>query len=267
VVRGEIRLADRVYLQPDRMANVLADGADVVIRVAWKNARWQQETGEPFDLIDTLRQAKADRIDVPVWIGRRRGPALALRLIAVRKSEADAADSRRKARRQGQKDGYQPSKQTLAAADWFILVTSLKPAAFSTETASGTPVQAVEELNRPARAARHRRAFRQTLYPGTFADAAVAWAVDWRAGGLSPLGLSRLTQPGIWRGLRQLVRSLLQAIMPQPSIAELQAKKPFLRRHLHEPPRKNASTSECPGIFSAYGAWPGEAVSGMVNVP
>ena len=132
VVRGEIRLADRVYLQPDRMANVLADGADVVIRVAWKNARWQQENGEPFDLIDTLRQANADRIDVPVWMGRRRGPARALRLVAVRKSDAAAAKSRRKARRQGQKDGYQPSKQTLAAADWFILVTSLKPAEFST---------------------------------------------------------------------------------------------------------------------------------------
>jgi IS4 transposase len=133
VVRGEIRLADRVYLQPDRIANVLAQGADVVIRVAWKNARWQQENGEPFDLIGTLRQATADRIDVPVWIGRRQGPALAMRLIAVRKSEVDAAESRRKAHRQGQKDGYQPSKETLAAADWFILTTSLKAAEFSAD--------------------------------------------------------------------------------------------------------------------------------------
>lgn len=132
VVRGEIRIADRVHLQPDRIANVLADGGDVVIRAAWKNARWQQQSGEPLDLIDALGKAAADRIDVPVWIGRRGGPALALRLIAVRKSAADAAESRRKARRQGQKDGYQPSKQTLAAADWFILVTSLKAADFST---------------------------------------------------------------------------------------------------------------------------------------
>ena len=29
VVRGEIRLGDRVHLQPDRIANVLADGGDV----------------------------------------------------------------------------------------------------------------------------------------------------------------------------------------------------------------------------------------------
>ena len=80
-----------------------------------------------------LGKCKTDRIDEPVRIGRRNGPTLALRLIAARKSEADAAESRRKARRQAQKDGYQLSQNTLAAADWFILVTSLKAAEFSAE--------------------------------------------------------------------------------------------------------------------------------------
>jgi IS4 transposase len=51
----------------------------------------------------------------------------------VRKSDADAAESRRKARLQAQKDGSQISQNTLAAADWFILVTSLKATEFSTE--------------------------------------------------------------------------------------------------------------------------------------
>ena len=120
-------------MQPDRIAKVLADGGDVVVRAAWKNARWQQQNGEPLDLLGMLGACKADRIDVPVWIGRRSGSALTLRLIAVRKSEADAAESRRKARRQAQKDGYQLSQNTLAAADWFILVTSLNAAEFSTE--------------------------------------------------------------------------------------------------------------------------------------
>ena len=40
VARGEIRIADRVYLQPDRIAGVLQDGGDVVLRAGWKNARW-----------------------------------------------------------------------------------------------------------------------------------------------------------------------------------------------------------------------------------
>ncbi len=133
VVRGEIRIADRVHLQADRIANVLRDGGDVVLRAAWKNARWQQANGEPFDLLGTLRTAKVERIDRPIWVGRKQGSALALRLIAVRKSDADAAESRRKARLQAQKDGSQISQNTLAAADWFILVTSLKATEFSTD--------------------------------------------------------------------------------------------------------------------------------------
>ena len=106
---------------------------EFTVRAAWKNARWQQRNGEPLDLLGMLGKCKTDRIDEPVWIGRRNGPTLALRLIAARKSEADAAESRRRARRQAQKDGYQLSQNTLAAADWFILVTSLKAAEFSAE--------------------------------------------------------------------------------------------------------------------------------------
>jgi hypothetical protein len=97
VVRGEIRIADRVHLQPGRIAKVLADGGDVVVRAAWKNACWQQQNGEPLDLLGMPGMSTTDRIDVPVWVGRRNGPVLAMRLIAVRKSEADAAESRRKA--------------------------------------------------------------------------------------------------------------------------------------------------------------------------
>jgi hypothetical protein len=38
--------------------------------------------------------------------------------------------------------------------------------------------------------------------------------------------------------LQQLVASLLQAIIPQPTIRRLRRKKRALQRHLREPPRK-----------------------------
>jgi len=38
--------------------------------------------------------------------------------------------------------------------------------------------------------------------------------------------------------LQQLVASLLQAIIPQPTIDLLRRSSMALRRHLHEPPRK-----------------------------
>src|SRR6202162_3142446 len=39
VVKGEIRIGDRVYMQPVRIANVLGGGADVVIRARWRSVR------------------------------------------------------------------------------------------------------------------------------------------------------------------------------------------------------------------------------------
>src|SRR5467141_112991 len=45
VVAGEIRLADRAYVQPDRMASLIEAGADLVIRAGWKSARWLDGEG------------------------------------------------------------------------------------------------------------------------------------------------------------------------------------------------------------------------------
>src|ERR1700681_4900947 len=45
-VAGEIRLADRAYLQPERMAKLIQAGADFVIRAGWKSARWLDGEGD-----------------------------------------------------------------------------------------------------------------------------------------------------------------------------------------------------------------------------
>jgi Transposase DDE domain len=132
VVKGEIRIADRAYLQPDRIATVIEAGADVLIRAGWKNARWLDAKGCPLDLMSQLRTARG-RIDRQIWIKRKGGAALAVRLVAVRKPANAAAEARRKARRDAQDEGRAISKETLEAADWVILVTSLVPDEFSTE--------------------------------------------------------------------------------------------------------------------------------------
>jgi Transposase DDE domain len=133
VVKGEIRIPDRAYLQPDRIANVLEQGADIVVRAGWRNARWLDVDGEPVDLLAELGKASDHGlIDRPIFIGRKSGKPLALRLIAVKKSGQVAEAARRAARRQAKKQGHQVSKGTLAAAEWVILVTSLAPEAFST---------------------------------------------------------------------------------------------------------------------------------------
>ena len=133
-VAGEIRLADRAYLQPERMARLIKAGADFVIRAGWKGARWLDGKGRALNLITELRKATGQGLlDRPIWIKPRRGAPLALRLVAIKKPPQASAEARRKARRSAQKGGHQLSRQTLQAADWVILITSLTPDDFSTD--------------------------------------------------------------------------------------------------------------------------------------
>jgi len=67
VVKGEIRIADRAYLQPERMATVLDAGADIVVRAGWRNARWLDGAGTPVDLLAAFRASAASGlIDRPI---------------------------------------------------------------------------------------------------------------------------------------------------------------------------------------------------------
>jgi hypothetical protein len=133
VVKGEIRIGDRAYLQPDRIADVLDQEADILVRAGWKGARWLDADGEPLDLIAELRRASAKGlIDRPILIARKGGAPLALRLVAAKKPPQAAAEARRKAHREAQREGRKISKKTLIAADWVILVTSLSVEEFAT---------------------------------------------------------------------------------------------------------------------------------------
>ncbi len=49
VIPGEIRIGDRAYLQPDRMAAVLDQRADIVVRTKWSGARWLDADGSRVD--------------------------------------------------------------------------------------------------------------------------------------------------------------------------------------------------------------------------
>jgi hypothetical protein len=130
VVKGEIRIGDRAYSQPPRIANVLDQGGDVIVRTGWRALRWLDASHEPVDLHTMLSEA-GERVDRAIWVACKGRSPLALRLIAVRKSDGAAEAARRAARRQGRKSGYAPSRKTLDAAGWFILVTSLPADNFS----------------------------------------------------------------------------------------------------------------------------------------
>lgn len=133
-VAGEIRIGDRAYLQPDRMAPILDAGADLLVRAPWKGASWRDDDDQPLDLIAILRNgAAAGTIDQPIGVGRKSGATHRLRLVCAKKPPEAAEAAKAKARRNAQKGGHQVSDPTLVAAEWVILVTSLGTNDFTTQ--------------------------------------------------------------------------------------------------------------------------------------
>jgi hypothetical protein len=137
VVAGEIRIGDRYYLQPDRIANVLAAGGDIIVRARWNAVRWLDANGEKADLIAMLKAARGrSLIDRPIWIARADASPLALRLVAIRRPKEARDQAIEAARRKAKKNGATIQPQTLIAAEWMILVTSLPKETFSLQDIS-----------------------------------------------------------------------------------------------------------------------------------
>ena len=135
VVPGEIRIADRAYLQPDRLAKVLAAGADVIIRAPWNGARWVDGKGDSVNLIMILEAARRRGfVDRRIWIKATAKTPIALRLVALRKPREAFAAAIEKAQRAARENGRQIQPETLVAAEWVILVTSLDAETFPAAT-------------------------------------------------------------------------------------------------------------------------------------
>jgi hypothetical protein len=126
VVAGEIRVGDRAYLQPDRVAKVLAKGADIVVRAKWNSARWLDADANRIDLIALLEKARGKGlIDQPIWIKSSAKQPITLRLVAIRKPKQARDATIDKITRRARDLGRRLAPETLVAAEWVIIITSL----------------------------------------------------------------------------------------------------------------------------------------------
>ena len=133
LVAGEIRIGDRGYCKPERLASVCAAGADIIVRAGWKMARWLDENGKPLDLVALLKTSEGtDCIDRPIKLWRhKRAAPLRLRLVAIRKPKNEAEKTQAKVRREAAKEKDVLADETLVAAEWVLLLTSLPADTFS----------------------------------------------------------------------------------------------------------------------------------------
>jgi hypothetical protein len=124
---GDIAIADRGYAHREAMASVVKAGAAFIVRLPWSNVPLETPQGEPFDLFRALRSlGEASAEELPVQFRTPDGEIVGCRFVAVRKSEAEAEKSRKRALKERSKHG-KIDPRTLEAAGYVFVLTNLPP--------------------------------------------------------------------------------------------------------------------------------------------
>jgi hypothetical protein len=125
---GDLVLGDRGYAKAGDLAAVVNAGADFIVRIGWNALRLRTRDGVPFDLfaaLGRLPERGMAEAEIAIALDRAGSKLLPVRVVMLRKTEAEAAASRRKARRKSRRQGKTVQANTLKAAGYVLLITSL----------------------------------------------------------------------------------------------------------------------------------------------
>ncbi|HEX4499059.1 MAG TPA: IS4 family transposase [Thermoanaerobaculia bacterium] len=123
----EVLIGDRGYAHVRGLWSVRQAGGDFLVRLNWQNLPLQTPQGEKFDLLQAARQlvdTEAAELAVQT-VATRKVPAMAARVVMLRKSERASEEARRKILQEARKRGRQVDPRTLEAASYIFLLTSL----------------------------------------------------------------------------------------------------------------------------------------------
>ena len=127
VRRGDLWLGDRAYGLAPGIAHVVDGGGDVLVRFGWNNLPLGRAPERPWNLLAHLRGLRGTALgDWPVFVAHEER-RFAGRVCAVKKSRAAAAAGRRQVRRRAQKHGAQVLAETLEAAGYVFVFTTVAP--------------------------------------------------------------------------------------------------------------------------------------------
>ena len=129
VESGDLVVADRGYSHRRGIVAVVQAGGDLVVRMTWHNVPLLDEQGHSFSILSALRSlAPGELAEFAVQTASdpKQGlPAVRGRLIALAKSPQQAEAARRELRKQAKKKGKTPSAQTLEAAGYVFVFTTV----------------------------------------------------------------------------------------------------------------------------------------------
>lgn len=127
---GDLAIADRGNAKALDLAQVEAKGADYIVRTGWNATRLRTATGDDFDLLAAVHDMTEHMVrefQLTIALDRGEKQLLPVRLIALRRSDAEVEGSIRRARKDSRRHGTTPQPETLEAAKYIFLLTSLEP--------------------------------------------------------------------------------------------------------------------------------------------
>lgn len=129
VTEGDIILGDRGYCHREGVAHVLNEGGDVLVRLTWNTFPLEDRSGNEFDIVEHLRNLEGHEPGEWDVQFTANGETYDGRLCAVRRSKKAA----QKAKNRIHSDS--PCEETIEAAEYSFILTTLSKEAVSTEEA------------------------------------------------------------------------------------------------------------------------------------
>lgn len=128
VAAGDLLIADRGFATRNGIRHVHRHGGAVIVRLNLTNLPLSSGAGQPFALLPQLRTLSTDQVgDWPVAVreDKKDLPPIAGRVCATKKSRTAAARARAKAEREARRGGHQVQPETLEAAEYIFVFTTL----------------------------------------------------------------------------------------------------------------------------------------------
>jgi len=252
---GEIIVGDRGYAHRKGLGSIFAALAYFVVRVTWQNLPLETAEGDKFNPIEWLRAQSSYPCETLVWVVTPEGRFQA-RLVAQRLPKDKAEEARRRARKASQKKGYTPSKETLFAAGYVLLITNLPAAEWNTKQvlALYRLRWQVELLFKRLKSILNLDRLRakdpvlaQVYLLGKLVGALILedWTADLAAGELAEWFEDTVRPVSPWRWMNLWTGLLRQAIRGPVTLSHVLAALPYLARYLCDAPRKRRQQAAC----------------------
>jgi hypothetical protein len=142
VAAGDLLIADRGFATRKGVRHVHQHGGAVIVRLNLTNLPLSDGDGQPLALLSYLRLLNADQIgDWPVAVSEDKKGLRPItgRVCAIKKSKTAAERARAKAERESRRGGHQVRPETLEAAEYIFVFTTL---------AADIPAPAILEMYR-----------------------------------------------------------------------------------------------------------------------